>query len=143
MTTTSSRDRTSHPSPSDLLSRAVETGFMATAVNVALAFALSQLLDVSPDFEPLQSGSVLVTTLVSVVVAALAVLVLRTVAPVMGQRVYVGLVVVWTLFTAAAPLLLLGASPAEQPGVSDAAALATIPQAFVIGTAVTVGLLRR
>ena len=58
-------------------------------------------------------------------------------------RLFAPLVAVGTLLSLAGPLGLLSATPAEQPGVSNAAALALIPLHLLVGALVAFLLPRR
>ena len=135
--------RSSREPVSAVLTRGASTAFTAAAVNAALALGLTAALDIDPDFAPLRLGSVLFDAISSVLIATVLLLVLRAVAGRFAHGVFVALVTVWTLITMALPLLLLTVTPAEEPGVSDAAVFATIPLYGVIGIASVVGLLRR
>ena len=114
----------------------------AVVLNVALALLLRAMTGTSGDFAPLQPGPVAVATLVGVVAGLLVHLLLRrlTTRP---DRVLVALVVVGALLSLGGPLSLLGAPPADQPGVTDAAALSLVPLHLVAAAAVLVAALRR
>jgi hypothetical protein len=56
------------------------------------------------------------------------------------QRLFVPLVALGALLSLGGPLSLLGATPAEQPGVTDAAALALLPLHLLVTVVVAVVL---
>lgn len=88
---------------------------LAAAVtgNLVLSQALAAAVDADPDFVGLQVGAVAVASAVGV------------------------------LLSLGGPLSLLSATPAEQPGVSDAAALALVPLHLLVAVVVAVVLLPR
>jgi hypothetical protein len=96
----------------------------AAVANLVLSQALAAAVDADPDFVGLQPGPVLVASVVGVLLGAAAYAVLRRIG---RQRLFVPIVAVGALLSLGGPLGLLGATPAEQPGVTDAAALALIP----------------
>jgi hypothetical protein len=53
------------------------------------------------------------------------------------------LIAAGTLLSLGAPFGLLGASPQDQPGVTDAAALALLPLHFLVGAAIAIGVAAR
>jgi hypothetical protein len=98
---------------------------LAAAVggNLVLSQVLAAAVDADPDFLALQAGPVAVASAVGVLLGAALYAVLRRLR---RPR----LLVRWSRrapCSARRPLGLLGATQAEQPGVSDAAALALIP----------------
>lgn len=112
----------------------------AIVAAVVLALLLASLLDASSEFQPLQVGPVAVATAVGVLVGLGTLLLLRR----LGRgRLFVPLVVVGTLLSLGGPLSLLGATPADQPGVSDSAALALMPLHLLVGAVVAFLLPRR
>jgi hypothetical protein len=96
----------------------------AVVANLVLSQALAAAVDADSAFVPLQPGPVATTSLVGVLLGAAAYAVLRRIG---RQRLFVPLVAVGALLSLGGPLSLLGATPADQPGVTDAAALALIP----------------
>jgi drug/metabolite transporter (DMT)-like permease len=104
--------------------RAGTAAAVAVAGNLVLSQALRAAVDADPDFVGLQPGPVLVASVVGVLLGAAAYAVLRRIG---RQRLFVPIVAVGALLSLGGPLGLLGATPAEQPGVTDAAALALIP----------------
>lgn len=109
----------------------------AVAGNVVLSQALAAAVDADPDFVGLQTGSVAVASAVGVLLGTAAFAVLRRIG---RQRLFVPLVALGALLSLGGPLSLLGATPAEQPGVSDAAALALLPLHLLVGAVVAVVL---
>ena len=124
------------------LQRAAVVAAAAAALNVALALLLRAVTGTSGDFTPLQPGPVAVVTLVGVLAGLLAHLLLRRFTTRL-DRLFPGLVVVAALLSLGGPVSLLGASPADQPGVTDAAALSLVPLHLVVAAAVLVAVLRR
>jgi hypothetical protein len=122
--------------------RAAVIAAAAVVLNVALALLLRAVTGTSGDFVPLQPGPVAVVTLVGVLVGLLVHLLLRrlTARP---ERIFAALVVVGALLSLGGPLSLLGASPTDQPGVTDAAALSLVPLHLVAAAAVLVAVVRR
>jgi hypothetical protein len=117
---------TARPTTGTLTRRLAVLAVAAVVVNVVLALLLRAATGTSGDFLPLQAGPVAVATAVGLVAGVVLLLVLRRVLR-RPQPVFVGLVVLGALLSLAGPLRLLGASPADQPGVTDAAALALVP----------------
>ena len=117
---------------------AAEVLAVAVVANLLLALLLAALVDADSEFLPLQAGPVAVATAVGVLVGLGLLLLLRRLG-----RLFVPLIVVGTLLSLGGPLGLLGATPAEQPGVSDAAALALIPLHLLVGAVVAFVLPRR
>ena len=107
---------------------------------VLTALLLKALVDASDDFLPFQPGPVAVAAAFGVLVGLGLLLVLRRLG---RSRLFVPLIVVGTLLSLGGPLGLLGATPAEQPGVTDEAALALIPLHLLVGAAVAFVLPRR
>ena len=121
---------------------AAEVLAVAVVANLLLALLLAALVDADSEFLPLQAGPVAVATAVGVLVGLGLLLLLRRLGRGRG-RLFVPLIVVGTLLSLGGPLGLLGATPAEQPGVSDAAALALIPLHLLVGAVVAFVLPRR
>jgi hypothetical protein len=106
------------------VARVAAAAATAAVANLVLSRGLAAAVDADSEFIPLQPGPVAVASVVGVLLGAAAYAVLRR----MGlQRLFVPLVAVGALLSLGGPLSLLGATPAEQPGVTDAAALALIP----------------
>ena len=135
---TSTHESTGHPR--SVLRGAAEVLAVAVVATVALALLLALLVDASDEFLPLQAGPVAVAAAVGVLVGLGLLLLLRR----LGRgRLFTPLVVVGTLLSLGGPLSLLSATDAQQPGVSDAAALALIPLHLLVGALVAVLLPRR
>jgi hypothetical protein len=122
--------------------RLAVTALAAMAVNVVLAQALRAVTGTSSDFLPMQPGPVAIATLVGVAAGGVLYLVLRRFLrrPV---PVFVGLVVLGALLSLGGPLSMLGASPADQPGVTDRAALSLVPLHLVPAAAVLLAVVGR
>jgi len=125
-----------------LVQRAAVVVAAAVVLNVALALLLRAVTGTSGAFMPLQPGPVAIVTLVGVLVGLLVHVLFRRLMA-RPDRVFAGLVVVGALLSLGGPLSLLGASPADQPGVTDAAALSLVPLHLVPAAAVLVAVLRR
>jgi hypothetical protein len=108
--------------------------------NLVLSQALAAAVDADPDFLALQPGPVAVASAVGVLLGLAAHLVLRRLG---RERLFLPLLAVGALLSLAGPLGLLGASQADQPGVSDAAALALIPLHLLVAVVVAVVMPRR
>ena len=132
--------RTARPTTLPLTRRLAWLAAAAIAVNVVLALLLRAATGTSEDFLPLQAGPVVVATAVGLVLGVVLLLVLRRVLR-RPQPVFVGLVVLGALLSLAGPVGLLGASPADQPGVTDEAALALVPLHLVPAAALLLGVL--
>lgn len=109
----------------------------AVAGNLVLSQALAAAVDADPDFVGLQAGSVAAASAVGVLLGVAAFAVLRRLG---RQRLFVPLVALGALLSLGGPLSLLGATPAEQPGVTDAAALALLPLHLLVTVVVAVVL---
>jgi hypothetical protein len=123
-----------------LPARAGAAAALAVAGNLVLSQVLATAVDADPDFVGLQPGPVAAASLVGVLLGAAVYAVLRRLG---RERLLVPLVVVGALLSLGGPLGLLGATQAEQPGVSDAAALALVPLHLLVGAVVAVVLPRR
>lgn len=136
MTTTTAEDirRTS------VARRTAEVLLGTAAVAVVTALLLRALVDASGDFLALQPGPVAVTTIFGVLIGVGLLLLLRRLG---RERLFAPLVVVGTLLSLGGPISLLGATQAEQPGVTDEAALALVPLHLLVGAAVAFVLPRR
>jgi hypothetical protein len=131
--TTTTADRRSGLRSLPLPARAAVALLVAVLANVALSQALAAAVDADPDFLPLQAGPVAVASAVGVLLGAAAWAVLHR----LGRgRLFRPLVAVGALLSLGGPLGLLGATPASQPGVSDAAALALIPLHLLVAVVV-------
>jgi hypothetical protein len=109
----------------------------AVTGNLVLSQALAAAVDADPDFVGLQAGSVAAASAVGVLLGVAAFAVLRRLG---RQRLFVPLVALGALLSLGGPLSLLGATPAEQPGVTDAAALALLPLHLLVTVVVAVVL---
>jgi undecaprenyl pyrophosphate phosphatase UppP len=141
-TTFTTPQQSTSESTSTLLRRTAIVAVATAIVNAILAVALAAAVDASADFMPLNPVPVAVASIVGVVLGAILLLVLRRFVR-RPRPVATGLVVAGTLLSLGGPLGLLGATTAQQPGVSDGAALALIPLHLVVGLAVVVGLIAR
>jgi hypothetical protein len=130
------------PAPASTSTRARTATVLGGTVvaNTALAAALAAAVDADDAFLPLQAGPVAVASLFGVLVGVALFAVLRRIG---RQRLFVPIVAVGALLSLGGPLGLLGATPAEQPGVTDAAALALIPLHLLVGAGVLLALGRR
>ena len=114
---------------------------LGTAVAAVLtALLLKALVDGSDEFLPFQPGPVVVSTAFGVLAGLGVLLLLRRLG---RERLFAPLVVVGTLLSLGGPISLLSATSAEQPGVTDAAALALVPLHLLVGAAVAFVLPRR
>lgn len=132
MTTTAPAPTTS-TTGRPLLTRAAAAAAAAVAGNLLLSQVLAALVDADPDFIGLQAGPVVASSLVGVVMGLVAYAVLRRLR---RERAFVPLVLTGAVLSLGGPLSLLGATPAEQPGVTDAAALSLIPLHLLVGAVV-------
>lgn len=119
---------------------ATEVLVVTVVAAVVLALLLAALVDASSEFQPLQVGPVAVATAVGVLVGLGVLLLMRRLG---REHLFALLVVAGTLLSLSGPLGLLSATPAEQPGVSDPAALSLIPLHLLVGAAVAFLLPRR
>ncbi len=113
---------------------------LAVVGNLALSQALAAAVDADPDFVGLQPRSVAAASVVGVLLGAATYLVVHRVG---RPQLFVPLVAVGALLSLGGPLSLLGATRAEQPGVTDAAASALIPLHLLVAVVVAVGLRSR
>ena len=139
-TTTPAPESTRAPASAASARRLAATAVVAVAVNVALALGLRAATDTSSDFLPFQPGPVATATLVGLLAGWALHRVLRRFVR-RPDPVFVGVVVVGALLSLGGTLSLLGASPADQPGVTDAAALALIPLHLVPAAALLFAVL--
>lgn len=116
-----------------LRTRAATAAAAAVAGNLVLSQVLAAVVDADPDFLPLQAGPVAASSLVGVALGLLAYVVLRRLR---RERAFVGLVLTGAVLSLGGPLSLLGATPAEQPGVTDGAVLALLPLHLLVGVVV-------
>jgi hypothetical protein len=136
-TSTSQATVTRSPSSRGLFARTGIALLAAVAGNLVLSRLLAAAVDADPDFLALQPGPVAAASAVGVLLGAALLVVLRRLG---RQRLLVPLVLIGALLSLAGPLGLLGATQAEQPGVSDAAALALIPLHLLVAAVVAVVL---
>lgn len=140
MTTLTTTPTTGAPSLS-LPKRVGLAALLAAGGNLVLALVLAAAVDADPDFVGLQAGPVAAASVVGVLMGLAAYLVLRRLG---RERLFVPLVALGTLLSLGGPLDLLGATQAEQPGVSDGAALSLLPLHVLVGLVVALVLpLRR
>jgi hypothetical protein len=110
---------------------------LAVAGNLVLSQSLSAAVDADPDFVGLQPGSVAAASVVGVLLGAALFVVLRRIG---RPRLFVPLVAAGAVLSLGGPLSLVGASPADQPGVTDAAAFALILLHLLVAVVVAVVL---
>jgi hypothetical protein len=125
-----------------LLRRAAATAVVAVVANVLLSFALSAAVDAAEDFVPLTAPAIAVATVVGVLLGTAVCVAARRFAP-RPRATALSLVAAGTLLSLGGPLSLLVASEQDQPGVTDAAALALLPLHVLVGAAVAIGLAAR
>jgi hypothetical protein len=139
-TLTTGATRAAEPRPAGGRPLAVRIGaatVCAVVANLVLSQVLAAAVDADSDFVGLQPGPVAVASVVGVLLGAAAYAVLRRIG---RQRLFVPLVAVGALLSLGGPIGLLGATPAEQPGVTDAAALALIPLHLLVALVAAVVL---
>jgi hypothetical protein len=112
----------------------------AVAGNLVLSQLLAAAVDADPDFVGLQPAPVAVASAVGVLLGAGLLVVLRRLG---RPGLFLPLVAVGALLSLGGPLNLLGATQAEQPGVSDAAALALLPLHLLVAAVVAIVLPHR
>lgn len=125
---------------SSVLRGTVETLLSTAAATVLTALILKGLVGAPDEFLPFQPGPVAVSTAFGVLAGLGLLLLLRRLG---RERLFASLVAVGTLLSLGGPLSLLSATQAEQPGVTDAAALALVPLHLLVGAAVAFVLPRR
>ena len=136
MTTSTAQD----VRPSRVLRGTAEV-LLGTAVAAVLtALLLKALVDGSDEFLPFQPGPVVFATAFGVLAGLGVLLLLHRLG---RERLFAPMVVVGTLLSLGGPISLLSATQAEQPGVTDAAALALVPLHLLVGAAVAYVLPRR
>ncbi len=126
MTTTA----TTPPGTRPLAARVAVAVALAVVGNLVLSQLLAAVVDADPDFLPLQVGPVATSSVVGILLGLAVYVVLRRVR---RERLFVPLIALGTLLSLAGPLSLLGATGADQPGVSDGAALALVPLHLLVG----------
>jgi hypothetical protein len=139
-TTSTAPQHTDSAGSRPLAGRLAAAAGAAAVLNVLLALVLRAATGTSGDFLPLQPGPVAVATVVGVLAGALVFLLLRRFLR-RPEPVFIGLVLAGTALSLAGPLSMLGASPADQPGVTDTAALSLLPLHVVPAVAVLVAVL--
>ena len=137
-TTTAASGRAADVRP--LAARVAVAVAAAVSANLVLSQALAAAVEADPDFIGLQAVPVAAASVVGVLLGLLAYVVLRRIG---RERAFIPLVVVGALLSLGGPLSLLSATPAEQPGVTDGAALSLIPLHLVIGLVLVLALPRR
>ena len=110
---------------------------LAVVGNLVLSQALAAAVDADPDFVGLQPGSVAAASAVGVLLGTALFVVLRRIG---RPRPFVPLVAAGALLSLGGPLSLLGATQADQPGVTDGAAFALIPLHLLVAVVVAVVL---
>jgi len=120
--------------------RVATAAVAAVLLTVVAALVLAAAVGADPDFVGLQPGPVAVASVVGVLLGAALLVVLRRLG---RPRLFVPLVAVGALLSLGGPLGLLGATQAEQPGVTDGAALALIPLHLLVAVVVAVVLPER
>lgn len=139
--TTTTTTSTARPTASrSLATRAGAATGIAVVANLALSQALAAAVDADPDFVALQAGPVAVASAIGVLLGVAAFVVLRRLG---RESLFVPLVVIGALLSLGGPIGLLDATQAQQPGVTDAAALALVPLHLLVAAVVAVVLPRR
>ncbi len=136
---TSPMPATGHSTP---LRGVAATALAAVAANVLLSAVLSTVVDARKDFLPLTAPAVAAATLVGVLLGAAVCLGAGRFAP-RPRGTALSLIAAGTLLSFGGPLGLLSASQQDQPGVTDAAALALLPLHLLVAAAVAVGIAAR
>jgi len=142
MTTAATTSPTPVTGRSALLRRVAAIALVAVAGNVLLSVVLSTVVDASDDFVPLTAPAVAAATLVGVLLGTAVCVGARRFAP-RPRGTALVLIVAGTLLSLGGPLGLLGASQQDQPGVTDAAALALLPLHLLVGATVAIGVAAR
>ena len=137
MTTTTTDRSTTAAGPTS--QNVAVAAVLAVLGNLALSQVLAAAVDADPDFVGLQPGPVAAASVVGVLLGTAALLVLRRLG---RPGLFRPLVVAGALLSLGGPLNLLGATQADQPGVSDGAALALIPLHLLVGVVAAVVLPR-
>jgi hypothetical protein len=137
VTTTATATATATTRRHGLPARAGVAAGLAVIGNLALSQALASAVDADPDFIGLQPASVAVASAFGVLLGVLTFVVLARRG---WERLFVPLVAVGALLSLGGPVSLLSATQAQQPGVSDSAALALIPLHVLVATVVAVVL---
>jgi hypothetical protein len=137
--TTLSTSRAGSASTTPLARRAALAAALAAGGNLVLSQLLAAAVDADSDFVGLQASHVIVASVVGVLLGLAAYVVLRRLDQ---ERLFVPLIAVGALLSLGGPLSLLGKTQAEQPGVSDGAALSLIPLHLLVGLAVALVLPR-
>ena len=115
---------------------------ISALANVVLATALRVGLGIDPVFAPLSPAAVAVFTVVNTCVGGVVFAFIARRWPADAVRRFTIVAIVALIVSLAAPLSLLGASQAQQPGVSTIAALALVPL-HVVAAIVLVVTIRR
>jgi len=115
---------------------------ISALANVALATALRVSLGVDPVFAPLSPAAVAVFTVVNTCLGGAVFTLIARRWPTDAVRRFTIIAVAALIVSLVAPLSLLGATQAQQPGVSTTAAFALIPL-HVVAAIVLVVTIRR
>jgi hypothetical protein len=115
---------------------------ISVLADVALATALRMLLGIDAVFRPLNPAAVAVLTFAFTCIGGVVFAVIAHRWPTDAVRRFTIIAIVVLIVSLAAPLSLLGATQAQQPGVSTTAVLALIPL-HVVAAIVLVVTIRR
>jgi hypothetical protein len=115
---------------------------ISALANVALATALRIGLGIDPVFRPMSPAGVAVLTFALTCIGGVVFAVIARRWPTDAVRRFTIVAIVVLIVSLAAPLSLLGATPAQSPGVSTTAVLALIPL-HVVAAIVLVVTIRR
>jgi len=121
---------TSAPGTRPLALRVALAAALAVTGNLVLSQVLAAAVDADPEFIGLQAAPVAAASVVGIVLGLAAYAVLCRVR---RERLFVPLVAIGALVSLGGPVTLLNATQAEQPGVSDGAALSLIPLHLLVG----------
>ncbi len=129
MTTTATASP-STPRTRPLAARVAVAAALAVTGNLVLSQVLAAVVDADPDFVGLQAAPVAAASVVGILLGLAVYSVLRRVR---RERLFVPLVAIGALLSLGGPLSMLSATQAQQPGVSEGAALSVIPLHLLVG----------
>ncbi|MET8508387.1 DUF6069 family protein [Streptomyces sp. NPDC004787] len=121
--------------------RGAVAAVVAAALNTAVAVVARTALDLDPRFIGLKPAMVITATLFTMLAGTGVFLLIRRFTA-RAERIFTILAIAFAVLSVASPISLLGASPADQPGVSDAAALCLIPLHLIPAPVLLVALFR-
>ena len=133
---------TSSPSLSRIGRATLIAATISAVINVALATALRTGLGIDPVFRALAPAGVAVLTVLNTCIGGMVFAVIARRWPADAVRRFTIVAIVVLILSLVAPLSLLGATTAQEPGVSTTAALALIPL-HVVAAVVLVVTIRR